>query len=60
MYCGVLWCQVTQKELYSSVAIRTVEYDDGKLSLGVGSGIVEASDPASEYDETIEKAKLFL
>ncbi|MCB9745893.1 MAG: anthranilate synthase component I [Alphaproteobacteria bacterium] len=38
------------------IAIRTATCRDGKWSLQVGAGIVADSDPASEYQETLNKA----
>ncbi|MEM9073730.1 MAG: chorismate-binding protein [Myxococcota bacterium] len=40
-----------------AIAIRTVVAKDGKLTLQAGAGIVEASDPALEFDESVNKAK---
>lgn len=40
-----------------AIAIRTVVARDGKLTLQAGAGIVEASDPSKEYDETVNKAR---
>jgi anthranilate synthase component I len=38
------------------IAIRTMEVGDGVVGLGVGAGIVLDSDPAREWEETMEKA----
>ncbi len=40
-----------------NIAIRTLRIADGCLSFQVGGGIVWDSDPASEYEETLIKAK---
>jgi para-aminobenzoate synthetase/4-amino-4-deoxychorismate lyase len=40
-----------------NVAIRTLELADGRLWLGVGGGIVADSDPPSELEETLIKAR---
>ncbi|MBD5781430.1 aminodeoxychorismate synthase component I [Pelagicoccus sp. NFK12] len=40
-----------------NIAIRTLRIAAGRLSFQVGGGIVWDSDPASEYDETLLKAK---
>jgi anthranilate synthase component 1 len=40
-----------------AIAIRTATIKDGKLALQSGAGIVEASDPAKEFDETVNKAR---
>jgi para-aminobenzoate synthetase component I len=43
-----------------SVAIRTMVIRDGKAVFNVGGGIVIDSDPESEYDESLLKAKALL
>jgi para-aminobenzoate synthetase component 1 len=40
-----------------NIAIRTFVLRDGVAYFGVGSGIVADSNPESEYDETLHKAK---
>ncbi len=40
-----------------AIAIRTCVARDGRLTLQAGAGLVEASNPASEYDETVNKAR---
>ncbi|MAQ13580.1 MAG: anthranilate synthase component I [Sandaracinus sp.] len=40
-----------------AIAIRTATLADGKLALQAGAGIVEASDPAKEFEETVNKAR---
>jgi len=40
-----------------NIAIRTLRLSDGTLSFQVGGGIVWDSDPESEYEETLLKAK---
>ncbi len=40
-----------------AIAIRTVEMRDGKVALQAGAGIVEASDPETEWHETLHKAR---
>ncbi len=40
-----------------AIAIRTVVEKGGDLILQAGAGIVEASDPKSEFDETVNKAR---
>lgn len=39
-----------------AIAIRTLVIKDGKIHLQAGAGIVADSDPASEYQETVNKA----
>ncbi|HJV67087.1 MAG TPA: anthranilate synthase component I [Geomonas sp.] len=40
-----------------AIAIRTLVVKDGKVHLQAGAGIVADSDPATEYMETVNKAK---
>lgn len=40
-----------------NIAIRTIIYDNGKLYLNLGGGIVYDSDPEKEYEETLHKGK---
>lgn len=56
VYCGAIGCFLG-KEMVLNVAIRTLELFDGKGVLGVGGGIVADSDPESEYEESLLKAK---
>jgi anthranilate/para-aminobenzoate synthase component I len=42
-----------------NVAIRTLTYDEGELCFGVGGGITALSDPQSEWEETVNKARGF-
>lgn len=44
----------------SSVAIRTMTIEDDKAVFNVGGGIVYDSDPVSEYQESLLKAKALL
>jgi anthranilate/para-aminobenzoate synthase component I len=40
-----------------NIVIRTLVMRGGELSLYAGAGIVADSDPAREYDETLDKAR---
>jgi anthranilate synthase component 1 len=40
-----------------AIAIRTIVARDGEMWLQAGAGIVEASDPDKEYEETVNKAR---
>ncbi len=62
VYCGSILIVRDEKNMDSSVAIRTAVYDtdDARLDVWSGSGIVVDSDPASEYQETMAKAEKFL
>src|ERR1700693_3613092 len=39
-----------------AIAIRTLVVKDGRIHLQAGAGIVADSDPATEYQETVNKA----
>jgi anthranilate synthase component 1 len=39
-----------------AIAIRTLVVKDGKVHLQAGAGIVADSDPATEWQETVNKA----
>lgn len=56
VYCGAIGC-FFREELVLNVAIRTFEWHGHEGVLGVGGGIVADSDPESEYEESILKAK---
>lgn len=43
-----------------AIAIRTVVEQDGEFRVQAGAGIVEASVPDAEYDETVNKARAAL
>ncbi len=55
VYTGAIGFFSPQKTIFN-VAIRTLEFDGGKGTMGVGSGIVIDSDPAEEYRECLLKA----
>jgi anthranilate synthase component 1 len=40
-----------------AIAIRTLVIKDGRVHLQAGAGIVADSDPATEYQETVNKAR---
>ena len=44
----------------TAITIRTVMVVDGKAYVQAGAGIVADSDPAKEYDETLNKARALL
>lgn len=46
-------------DLDLNIVIRTLVWCEGKGYLQVGAGIVADSDPAKEYEETIQKAQAF-
>jgi para-aminobenzoate synthetase component I len=56
VYTGALgWCSHDLQQADFSIAIRTVWASPGDLLLGVGGGVVWDSDPAAEYQETVQK-----
>ena len=44
----------------TAIAIRTVVARDGKAFVQAGAGVVADSDPAAEYEETLNKARALL
>jgi para-aminobenzoate synthetase component 1 len=62
VYCGSVLAVRGERDLDSSIAIRTAVWDadTGNFDFWAGSGIVVDSDPASEYQETLAKAEKFL
>jgi anthranilate synthase component 1 len=42
------------------IALRTIVWRNGAYDVQVGAGVVADSDPASEYEETMNKAKAML
>jgi para-aminobenzoate synthetase component 1 len=57
VYCGSVGYWSVTGELDASVAIRTAVACAGRVYFGVGGGIVADSDPAEEYQETLDKAR---
>jgi len=43
--------------MQTSILIRTFVADGSRLSLHVGGGITWRSDPAAEWQETVDKAR---
>ncbi len=56
VYCGAVGMVSPVAGLELNVAIRTLEYADGVLHLGVGGGITADSDPEREWQEVLTKA----
>jgi anthranilate synthase component 1 len=42
------------------IALRTIVWQNGAFDVQVGAGVVADSVPASEYEETMAKAKAML
>jgi len=59
-YCGALGWMDPNGDFDLSLTIRTATAKDGRLHLGAGGGIVVDSDPASEWEETVAKARCFV
>lgn len=60
LYTGTLAYLSDDGTMDSSILIRTLLHENGKVSLGVGGGIVADSDCESEYQESLQKASSFL
>ena len=60
-YCGCIG-YLSRHRACLNVAIRTMLINSatGQVDFSMGSGIVADSDPASEYDETLDKAAVML
>jgi len=59
-YCGALGYLGFNRESQLSIIIRTAICKDDVAHFPVGAGIVADSDPAAEYEETLDKARGFL
>ncbi len=61
LYCGSVVVIRDERNMDSSIAIRTALFDTGtgQLDVYAGSGIVVDSIPANEYQETVAKAEKF-
>ena len=55
-YCGSMGYIGFDGTMDTNIIIRTLVYNGNTVSLNVGGGITAASDPASEYMETLHKA----
>lgn len=58
-YCGAIGYIAPNQDAQFSVAIRTVQMQDGALRYDVGSGVVLDSDGPDEYRECLLKARIF-
>ncbi|MFB9907177.1 aminodeoxychorismate synthase component I [Allokutzneria oryzae] len=56
IYCGAIGLASPAAGMELNVVIRTLEFHDGVLRLGVGGGITADSDPAAEWQECLTKA----
>jgi para-aminobenzoate synthetase component 1 len=57
VYTGAIGFLGFNDVAHFNVAIRTVVYQDGRLTFHAGGGIVADSEPDAEYDETLAKAQ---
>lgn len=55
-YCGVMGYIGFDGAMDTNIAIRTLVYEGDKVSFNVGGGITADSNPAEEYQETLDKA----
>jgi para-aminobenzoate synthetase component 1 len=60
VYCGAIGWIGHDGALDLNIAIRTVTLADGIASVHAGGGITALSDPAAEYQETLDKAQALL
>jgi para-aminobenzoate synthetase component 1 len=59
-YCGTVGYLAATGAMDTNIAIRTILIDGDRISFQVGGGIVADSDPAAEYQETLDKARALL
>jgi len=59
-YTGAIGYLGFNRESQLSIAIRTAVCHDGLVHFNVGAGIVADSNPESEYEETLAKARGFM
>jgi para-aminobenzoate synthetase component 1 len=60
IYCGTVGYLSRTGAMDSSVVIRTFVCADGTVTFGAGGGIVADSDPDTEYEETLHKARALM
>ncbi len=56
-YCGALGYITPDGNMDTNIMIRTLVYEGGTAYFNVGGGITASSDPAAEYQETLDKAQ---
>ena len=56
-YCGAMGWIGFDGALDTSIVIRTCTVRDGTVAFSAGGGVVADSDPAAEYEETLDKAR---
>jgi anthranilate synthase component I len=60
LYAGAVGYFSYDGSMDTCIAIRTMLVRDGRVFVQAGAGIVADSDPASEYEESVNKAKALL
>ncbi|MBI1260518.1 MAG: aminodeoxychorismate synthase component I [Rhizobiales bacterium] len=56
-YCGAIGYLGDNGHMDTAITIRTMVVKEGRVTFQAGGGIVADSDPASEYVETLDKAR---
>ena len=56
-YCGAIGWLGVDGWMDTSITIRTFAIKGGRVAFQAGGGIVADSDPAAEYEETLDKAQ---
>lgn len=59
-YCGAMGYMGFGGDMDTSVSIRIAVASDGRVAFHAGGAVVADSDPAAEYDETLDKARALL
>jgi anthranilate synthase component 1 len=59
-YAGAIGYVDFTGNMDTCIALRTLVMKDGKAWIQAGAGIVYDSDPASEYQETVNKARVLM
>ena len=60
IYSGVIGWQGSDGSADWGMTIRTMVFESGRVTIGIGGGITSDSEPAAELDETRIKAKALL
>jgi para-aminobenzoate synthetase component 1 len=60
IYCGSIGYLSVTGAMDTSIVIRTLVAMGGRVTFSVGGGIVADSDPESEYQETLHKARALI
>ena len=60
IYCGSIFYLDSRGEMDSSITIRSLLANQGEISCWGGGGIVYGSNPADEYQESLQKVQLLM